>query len=252
MTTLAVIVAGADNRPPMLDKNMYNSWKSRMELYIEGKENGIIILNLVNNGPLIWPTVEENGVTRVKRYEELFVAEKLKADCDLKATNIIFQGTTLLKQERECKLYDEFDKFSYVKGETLHQYYLREDPIDCINKAMAVLSVVASRFSSTNNQLRTSSNLRNQATIQDGSGRNNATGQGKVVKCYNRQGEGHMARQCTQPKRKRDSVWFKEKVLLVQAHDDGKELDEEQLAFLADLGVADGQVAQTITHNATF
>nr|GEW00307.1 hypothetical protein [Tanacetum cinerariifolium] len=32
----------------------------------------------------------------------------------------------------------------------------------------------------------------------------------------------------------------------------GKELDEEQLAFLADPRVADGQVAQTITHNAAF
>nr|GEX50577.1 hypothetical protein [Tanacetum cinerariifolium] len=69
MTTLAefIIVAGADNRPLMLDKNMYDSWKSRMELYIEGKENEGIILNSVNNDPLICPTVEENGVTRVKR-----------------------------------------------------------------------------------------------------------------------------------------------------------------------------------------
>ncbi|GKA72013.1 retrovirus-related pol polyprotein from transposon TNT 1-94 [Tanacetum coccineum] len=36
-------------------------------------------------------------------------------------------------------------------------------------------------------------------------------------------------------------AWFKEKVLLVQAQAEGKELDEEQLAFLADPGVADGQ-----------
>ncbi|GJX19613.1 retrovirus-related pol polyprotein from transposon TNT 1-94 [Tanacetum coccineum] len=44
-----------------------------------------------------------------------------------------------------------------------------DDPIACINKAMAFLTAVAfSRFPSTNNQLRTSSNLRNQATIQDG------------------------------------------------------------------------------------
>nr|GEU38137.1 ribonuclease H-like domain-containing protein [Tanacetum cinerariifolium] len=43
-----------------------------------------------------------------------------------------------------------------------------DDPIDCLNKAMAFLIVVASlRFPSTNNQLRTYSNLRNQATIQD-------------------------------------------------------------------------------------
>nr|GEW27572.1 hypothetical protein [Tanacetum cinerariifolium] len=46
---------------------------------------------------------------------------------------------------------------------------LRDDPIACFNKAMAFLTVVASsRFPSTNNQLRTSFNSRNQATIQDG------------------------------------------------------------------------------------
>nr|GEU28922.1 hypothetical protein [Tanacetum cinerariifolium] len=35
------------------------------------------------------------------------------------------QGTTLMKQERECKLYDEFDKFAYKKGETLCDFHLR-------------------------------------------------------------------------------------------------------------------------------
>nr|GEX88584.1 uncharacterized mitochondrial protein AtMg00810-like [Tanacetum cinerariifolium] len=47
--------------------------------------------------------------------------------------------------------------------------FQRDDPIAFPNKAMAFLIVVASlRFPSTNNQLRTSLNLRNQATIQDG------------------------------------------------------------------------------------
>nr|GEZ46335.1 hypothetical protein [Tanacetum cinerariifolium] len=35
------------------------------------------------------------------------------------------QGTSLTKQERECKLYDAFDKFAYQKGETLRDFYLR-------------------------------------------------------------------------------------------------------------------------------
>ncbi|GKD91406.1 hypothetical protein Tco_1366913, partial [Tanacetum coccineum] len=35
------------------------------------------------------------------------------------------QGTSLTKHERECKLYDAFDKFTHIKGESLHQYYLR-------------------------------------------------------------------------------------------------------------------------------
>ncbi|GKE38340.1 hypothetical protein Tco_1461745 [Tanacetum coccineum] len=47
-------------------------------------------------------------------------------------------------------------------------FSLGDDPIACLNKAIAFLTVVASsRFPPTNNQLRTSSNLRNQATIQD-------------------------------------------------------------------------------------
>nr|GEX05996.1 copia protein [Tanacetum cinerariifolium] len=63
-----------------------------MELYIENRENGRIILKLVLNGPLVWPTIdEENGTTRTKKYEELSVAEKFHANCDLKATNIVLQ-----------------------------------------------------------------------------------------------------------------------------------------------------------------
>ncbi|GJT72548.1 hypothetical protein Tco_1031834 [Tanacetum coccineum] len=47
-------------------------------------------------------------------------------------------------------------------------FSLGDYPIACLNKAMAFLTVVASsRFPSTNNQVRTSSNPRNQATIQD-------------------------------------------------------------------------------------
>nr|GEV12870.1 hypothetical protein [Tanacetum cinerariifolium] len=67
-----MIVAGADNCPLMLDKPQYESWKSQMKLYIQGKDNGWIILNLVENGPLVWPTLaQEDGTVRPKTYEEL-------------------------------------------------------------------------------------------------------------------------------------------------------------------------------------
>ncbi|GJS91929.1 hypothetical protein Tco_0774565 [Tanacetum coccineum] len=112
-----------------------------------------MILESFKHGPLIWPTIEENEVTRTKKYAELSAAEKIQADCDMKATNIILQGlpadiyslinhhivakdlweivqllmqgTSLTKQERECKLYDAFDKFTHIKRESLHKYYLR-------------------------------------------------------------------------------------------------------------------------------
>ncbi|GJW68389.1 hypothetical protein Tco_0122813 [Tanacetum coccineum] len=305
-----MILSGADNRPPMLDKDLYDSWKSRMELYMQNREHGRMILVSVEN--------------------------EIQADCDMKATNIILQGlpaniysvvnhhrvakdlwervqllmqcTSLTKQERECKLMKmeqfqvntkflnsllpEWSKFvtdvklvkdlhttnfdqlhAYLEQHELHAnespqvstqpmiesplmhsgfavpvFSLGDDPIACLNKAMTFLTDVASsRFPSTNNQLRTSLNPRNQATIQDGrvivqqvqgkqgqsysgtgyksnatsSWGNNASGQAKVVKCYNCQ-----ARQI---------------------------LDEEQLAFLADPGVPDGQAVQTIIpNNAAF
>ncbi|GJX25537.1 hypothetical protein Tco_0231833 [Tanacetum coccineum] len=69
-----VILLGADNRPPMLEKDMYDSWKSIMELYMMNRQHGQMILESVENGPLIWPTIEENGVTRPRKYSELTLA----------------------------------------------------------------------------------------------------------------------------------------------------------------------------------
>ncbi|GKC17604.1 putative ribonuclease H-like domain-containing protein [Tanacetum coccineum] len=134
-----------------------------------------------------------------------------------------------------------------------------DDPIACLNKAMAFLMAVASsRFPTTNNQLRTSSNPRNQATIQDDrsnatSSRGNTTSeQTRVVRCYNCQGEGHMARQCTQPKKPRNAAWYKDKAMLAEAQEAGQILDEEQLAFLANPGIPTSQAQIVIPHNAAF
>ncbi|GKD11184.1 hypothetical protein Tco_1190869 [Tanacetum coccineum] len=109
----------------MLDKTMYNSWKSRMLLYIKGKKNGRLMLESIKSGPLVYPTVEENGQIRNKKYVELTEQEKLQDDWDVQAINIVHQGTELLYQECECKFYNEFGKFTSIKGESLHEYFLR-------------------------------------------------------------------------------------------------------------------------------
>ncbi|GKA79829.1 hypothetical protein Tco_0786425 [Tanacetum coccineum] len=64
-------------------------------------------------------------------------------------------------------------------------------------------------------------------------GGTSTAGQTKVIHCYNYQEEGHIARQCTKPKRPRNSAWFKEKAMLVEALESGVVLDEEQMALLA-------------------
>nr|GEY33428.1 hypothetical protein [Tanacetum cinerariifolium] len=143
-----------------------------------------------------------------------------------------------------------------------------DDSIDAINHIMSFLTaVVTSRYPATNNQLITSSNPRQQATINNGtviiqpiqerqnsmtaglsrpytSGSSGTSGKQRVIVCYNCKGEGHMSKQCTKPKRKRDEAWFKEKVLLVQAQANGQILQEEELEFLADLGIAETSSTQ--------
>ncbi|GKE89552.1 hypothetical protein Tco_1567027, partial [Tanacetum coccineum] len=59
---------------------------------MQNRENGRMILESVENDPLIWPTIEENGVIRPKKYAELSATKKIQANCDLKTTNIILQG----------------------------------------------------------------------------------------------------------------------------------------------------------------
>ncbi|GJU68464.1 hypothetical protein Tco_1254723 [Tanacetum coccineum] len=216
----------------MLEKSMYDSWTSRIRLFIKGKTNGRMMLDSIENGPLVYPTIEENGHTRPKKYSELTEAQQLQDDCDVQETNIILhglppdvyalvnhqeaakdiwdkvklltKGTELPYQERKCRLYNfkfasddnaasssqyQVSKCSSTGMEQVYHlpptmisskfpqldsglavttFQQGEDLIDCINKAMTFLSDVASRFPSLNNQLRMSSNTRNQATIQDG------------------------------------------------------------------------------------
>ncbi|GKD36057.1 hypothetical protein Tco_1251566, partial [Tanacetum coccineum] len=145
MTTLAehMIVAGAENCPPMLDKAMYNSWQSQMRLYIKGKKNSRMMLDSLDYGLLVYLTIEENGVTQPKKYSELSAEDQLQDDCDVQATNLVLlglplnvyslvnhyevakdiwdrlkllmKGTELSYQECECKLYNEFDKFTSIQ-----------------------------------------------------------------------------------------------------------------------------------------
>nr|GEW43940.1 hypothetical protein [Tanacetum cinerariifolium] len=112
-----------------------------------------------------------------------------------------------------------------------------DDLIDAINHMMSFLtSVVTSR----QNHLSTGSSR----AFASGSG--GTSGRQRSIVCYNCKSEGHMAKQCTKPKRKCDAEWFKDKVLLVQAQANGQVLQEEELDFLADLGMAESSTNQSV------
>nr|GEY14412.1 hypothetical protein [Tanacetum cinerariifolium] len=236
MTSLAdkAILSGADNRPPMLEKDMYDSWKSRMELYMLNRKHGRMILESVKNRPLLWPTVEENGMTRLKKYSELSTTEAIQAQCDVNATNIILQGLPL-EMEYAPIIHQQTEFSPPDTGFVVLVFQKGDDPIDAINHMMSFLTtIVISRYPATNNQLRMSSNPRQQATINNG----RAYRGDKLLWLLIHQDHMHQDL-CTKPKRKRDELWFKDKVLLVQAQANGQVLQEEELEFLADPGITE-------------
>nr|GEX18898.1 reverse transcriptase domain-containing protein [Tanacetum cinerariifolium] len=227
----------------MFKRNQSEQTVHIMELYMPNRQHGRMILESVENGPLLWLTVEENGVTRFKKYSKLSTTEAIQADCDVKATNIILQGLppdvyALYASQAPSSTplsitYPSNDFQSSVN----HNVYNPSSSIPQMEYAPAgrqnFMTVGSSR--------------------QYTSGPSGSSGKQRVIVCYNCKGEGHMSKQCTKPKRKRDEAWFKDKVLLVQAQANGQALHEEELEFLADPGIAETLSTQyVVTNNAAY
>ncbi|GJY28006.1 integrase, catalytic region, zinc finger, CCHC-type containing protein [Tanacetum coccineum] len=364
-----MILSGADNRPPMLDKDMYDSWKSRMELYMQNREHGRMILesadcdmkainiilqglktdiySLVNHHRVakdLWEKVQllmqvntkflnslppewSKFVTDVKLVKDLHTTNFDQLYAYLEQHELHANEVRLMRERNQDPLalvanhqmtpphfntyqssynnpqfQQQFSPsqshqygsthptqhysttypstphaitypsapYPHAYSSTVHQEacpqpqfvpqieytistvnqqtHLVEFPqidsglavpvfkqgdnlIDAINKMMSFMSTIGRQNSYAAGTSRTRAN-----TSETGG---TYSSQQRIVKCFNCQGEGNMARQCPKPKRKRDATWFREKVLLVEAQGNGKVLIEEELEFLADPGITE-------------
>nr|GEX15682.1 hypothetical protein [Tanacetum cinerariifolium] len=285
----------------------------------------MFILRLVLNGPFKYGTITVTrtlttpATVRDKIYDELIDVEKIRED----RVKLLIEGSKISLQERESKLYDEFNMFTLVPGETIHTYYLRftqlindmysigmtlmpiqinikfinhlqpewskfvtnvklakdlhdtnfdhlwayqpqdvhhssvvhhqsyqapphqplqalfplmdsrllvpsflptDDPIVNLNKAMDFIIIAfTSRYLpiTTSLEPRLTQGIRQLSKMEELPCRqfkeDKIRGQAKVIRCHNYQEEGHMTRQHNKPKRLRNSTWFKEKAMLVEA-----------------------------------
>ncbi|GJU95232.1 hypothetical protein Tco_1319988 [Tanacetum coccineum] len=112
-----MILSGADNRLLMLDKDLYDSWKSQMELYMQNREHERMILESVENGPLIWPTIEENRVYQLISSSQGFMGESSITDASKFVTDV-----KLIKDLHTTN----FDQLhAYLKQHELHANEVR-------------------------------------------------------------------------------------------------------------------------------
>nr|GEY96963.1 Gag protease polyprotein [Tanacetum cinerariifolium] len=229
-----------------------------MELYMLKRQHGRMILKSAEHGPLLWPSVTEDGVTRLKKYSELSSAEATQADCDFQV-NTKFLNTLPPEWSKfvtDVKLSSPYTtsyhtpqfvsqgssssnlSISYPMNDTSstvnHNAYIASAPqID-----YALIAYHPSEFSSPKTGL-----VGRQNHMSVGSSRSFALGSGgtsgrqRAIMCYNCKSE----------------EWFKDKVLLVQAQSNGQILQEEELDFLADPGTAESSTNQTVlTTNAAY
>ncbi|GJY05915.1 hypothetical protein Tco_0371855 [Tanacetum coccineum] len=143
----------------MLDRSVFESWQQRIHLYCLGKENGENILQSIDEGPFNIGKFRETladgalGPERDRVVKDLTFEEKERYKADIRATNILLQGlpkdiytlinhytdtkyiwdnvkmllegSELTRDERESQLYNDFEHFHQIKGETIYEYYVR-------------------------------------------------------------------------------------------------------------------------------
>ncbi|GJR08254.1 uncharacterized mitochondrial protein-like protein [Tanacetum coccineum] len=219
----------------------------------------------VNNLPSYWGKY----VTNVKQNMDISTTNYVHIYTHLKAYEP-HATKTLKKQEQSSSIIDPLAYMAQATPTTSLPPLSTSQPQPAVlspnDAMMATMTQIANllsgfqkQFPPTNNQLRSSSNSRTHATVHDGqivtetvqrrapgnvgntgsrgnqSYGNVTTATGKKVICYNCRGEGHVARQCKEPKRAKDSQYFKDKMLLMEAKEKGVTLDAEAEAFLANV-----------------
>nr|GEY79241.1 hypothetical protein [Tanacetum cinerariifolium] len=181
MTTLAehIIVARAENYPPMIEKSMYDSWVHRTRLFIKGKKH-----------------VYASPIHHQQHHTPVNLLQQ-----SISPQPFIPPLRTQQSKAKFPQLGSDLAVLTFQQGEY---------PIDCINKAMTFLSVVASRV-----------------TVQ--------------------QVQGRQTQSFADTRNKEISITSRGNyTMLAKAQEAGQILEEEQLAFLADPGMDEALVAQQI------
>nr|GEX29349.1 hypothetical protein [Tanacetum cinerariifolium] len=158
-----IYTAGFENRPPMLNKDNYVPWSSRIIRYARSRPNGKMIVDSIENGPYVRrmiatpgepdlpvpvlesfheQTDEELTETNIKRMDEddqaiqtilLGLPEDVYAAVDSCETakeiweriHQMMKGSDIREQEKKAKLFIEWEKFTSTDGESIKSYYHR-------------------------------------------------------------------------------------------------------------------------------
>nr|GEU89805.1 hypothetical protein [Tanacetum cinerariifolium] len=170
-----IYVAGSENHPPMLNKDNYVPWSSRIIRYARSRPNGKMIIDSIENGPYVrrmitTPGEPDHHVPVPKLFHEQTDEELTETDIkqmDVNDQSIetillglpkdvyaavdscetakeiwervhqMMKGSDIGEQEKKEKLFNEWEKFTSTNGESIESYYHRFMQLDEVNELRA-------------------------------------------------------------------------------------------------------------------
>nr|GEX30779.1 hypothetical protein [Tanacetum cinerariifolium] len=109
---------GSESRPPMLNKENYIPWSSRLLRYAKSRPNGKLIHNSILNCPYVRKMIPEPdiyaAVNSCETAQEIWLRVQQ-----------IMKGSDIGIQEKKEKLFNEWERFTSNEGESIESYYHR-------------------------------------------------------------------------------------------------------------------------------
>nr|GEV24102.1 hypothetical protein [Tanacetum cinerariifolium] len=233
-----IMVAGSRDRPPMLATGRYLQWPSRFLRYIDTIPNGDALRKCILSGPYKPTTVLVQAAaatddsptipkhTTVETPMNMSPENKAYFQAEKEAIHLILTGigdeihSTVDACQTALEMWEAIERNNLnvatmqVNVQVLQQLQPEWSRDKDMQKNLALIAKYFKKiYKPTNNNLRTSSNSRN-----------------KNVDTTPR----HFAKECRKPKRVKDSVYHKEKMLMCKQAEQGVPLQAEQYDWLAD------------------
>nr|GEX71859.1 retrovirus-related Pol polyprotein from transposon TNT 1-94 [Tanacetum cinerariifolium] len=136
-----IYAASSESRIPMLNKENYVTWSSRLLRYAKSRPNGKLIHNSIINGPYVRRMIPEpeKELKQIEADDQAIQTILLGLPKDIYAAvdscetaqeiwlrvQQMMKGSDIGIQEKNVKLFNEWERFTSNEGESIKSYYHR-------------------------------------------------------------------------------------------------------------------------------